>query len=250
MQVTSPRGWIALVGCALLLVAALVWSLVGTVTDTVDAQGVLLRENGLESVPAPCDGVITNFVARTGVPLEQGAPLLVVAPSGGQPQTVQSPFPCQILNRIVRENDSVKKGTPLLLLENLKKPLLARLYVPVNVGYSVETNMPVQVSPANVNSAEFGFLQGQVVSAAKFPITLQELADRLQNQDLAQQLAAGGPKLQILVELRPDPKSASGYQWTTSTGPSLQLYSDTPCQGRIIVATHRPIHLVFPSLGK
>ena len=175
---------------------------------------------------------------------------MVVAPPDGQPQTVQSTFPCQILNRIVRENDPVKKGAPLLLLENLQKPLLARLYVPVNVGYSVETNMPVQVSPANVNSAEFGFLQGQVVSAAKFPITLQELAGRLQNQDLAQQLAAGGPKLQILVELRPDPKSTSGYQWTASTGPSLQLYSGTPCQGRIIVATHRPIHLVFPSLGE
>ena len=73
MQVTSPRAWIALVGCALLLVAALVWSLVGTVTDTVDAQGVLLRENGLTSITAPCDGVVTNFVARTGIPLEQGA---------------------------------------------------------------------------------------------------------------------------------------------------------------------------------
>jgi len=250
MQVTSPRAWIALVGCALLLVAAFVWSLVGTVTDTVDAQGVLLREDGLESVPAPCDGVITSIVARTGVPLEEGAPLLLVTPPGGQPQTVQSPFPCQILNRIARENDSVKKGVPLLLLENLKKPLLARLYVPVNVGYTVETNMPVQVSPANVNSSEFGFLQGRVVSAARFPITQQELADRLQNQDLAQQLATGGPKLQVLVELTVDAKAASGYQWSASTGPSLQLYSGTPCQGRIIVAEHRPIHLVFPSLGK
>jgi HlyD family secretion protein len=184
------------------------------------------------------------------VPLAQGAPLLVVTPPSGQPQTAKSPFPCQILNRSARESDSVKKGDPLLLLEDLTKPLLARLYVPVSTGYTVEANMPVQVSPANVNSSEFGFLKGQVVSAARFPITQQELAARLQNQDLAQQLATGGPKLQILVALVADPKAPSGYQWSASTGPSLQLYSGTPCQGRIIVAQRRPIQLVFPSLGK
>ncbi len=250
MQVTSPRGWLALVGCALLLLAAFVWSLVGSVTDTVDAPGVLLREDGLESVSAPCDGVITSLLARTGVPLDAGAPLLVVTPPGGQPQTVCSPFPCQILNRIARENEHVSKGAPLLRLENRTKPLLARLYVPVNVGYGVEENMAVQVSPANVNSSEFGFLQGRVVSAARFPITEQELAERLQNPDLALQLAAGGPKLQILVELVGDAGTASGYHWSASAGPSLQLYSGTPCQGRIIVAEHRPIHLVFPALGE
>jgi hypothetical protein len=250
MQVTSPRGWIALIGCALLLVVALAWSLVGTVTDTVDGQGVLLRENGLQSVLAPCDGVITSIVAQAGVPVEEGAPLLFITPPGGKPQPIPSPFSCQILHRIARENLSVKKGASLLLLENLKKPLLARLYVPVNVGYAVDTKMSVQISPANVNSSEFGFLQGHVVSAARFPITQQELVDRLQNQDLAQQLAAGGAKLQIIVELVGDAKTASGYQWSASTGPPLQLYSGTPCQGRIIVAEHRPINLVFPSLGK
>jgi hypothetical protein len=179
-----------------------------------------------------------------------------------------------------------------LLLEDLTKPLLARLYVPVSSGYTVETNMPVQISPVNVNSSEFGFLQGHVVSAARFPITLQELAARLQNQDLAQQLATGGPKLQILVTLDSDSKATEGdnkasgtdgkasgthrkvtgannkatgtadkasgtdckvgdvYKWSASAGPPPQLYSGTPCQGRIIVAQYGPIYLVFPSLAK
>ena len=250
MQVTSPRAWIALCGCALLVLAALVWSLVGTVTDTVDAQGVLLRENGLTSMLAPCDGVISSISAGTGVPIGAETPLLLVTPPGGQPQTVKSPFACQVLHRIVRENDFVKAGAPLLVLENLEKPLMARLFVPVNVGYTIDVKMAVQVAPANVNSAEFGFLQGEVVSPGRFPVTQKELADRLQNPDLAQQLVAGGPKLQILVKLAVDPGTASGYRWTASSGPTRQLFSGTPCQGRIVVGEHRPIYLVFPSLGK
>ena len=110
--------------------------------------------------------------------------------------------------------------------------------------------MRVQVWPANVRKDEFGFLTGRVISAAKFPITRQELADRLQNEDLAQQLAAGGPKLQILVELSwPIQRRKAVINGLTTAGPPLQLFSGTPCLGRVIIAQQRPIYLVFPALG-
>jgi len=250
MQVTSPRLWIALAGFALLLALALLWSLAGTVSDNVDGQGVLLRENGLQPLPAPCDGVVTSFQARSGDRVEKGKTLVLMTPSGKEPLKVDSPFTSRMLSRSAREGGAVKQGAPLLMLENLDEPLLARLYIPVSEGYKVEANMRVQVWPASVNKTEFGYLQGRVVSAAKFPITRQELADRLDNEDLARELTTGEPKLQILVELFADPRTTSGYQWSTMAGPPLQLFSGTPCQGRIIIAEHRPIHLVFPAVGK
>ena len=133
------------------------------------------------------------------------------------------------------------------MLENLDEPLRARLYLPVTDGYQVEANMRVQVWPSNVRKDEFGYVQGRVIGVAKFPITQQELAEQLQNEDLARELTAGGPKLQILVELTADPRTTSGYQWSTATGPPQQLYGGTLCQARIIIAEHRPIHLVFPA---
>jgi multidrug efflux pump subunit AcrA (membrane-fusion protein) len=250
MQVTSRRSWIALAGFALLLAAALVWSLVGTVTDTVEGQGVLLREDGVRPVTAPCDGVVTRFLVKSGDRVQVGEPLVLLTPPDGQPRKVGSPFPGRMLSRSAREGEAVKKGAPLLMLENLDEPLLARLYLPVSEGYQVEPNMRVQVWPANVRRDEFGYLKGRVVSASRFPITRQELADRLQNDDLARELTTGPPKLQILVELSADPKTTSGYRWSTSAGPPLQLFSGTPCQGRIIIAEHRPIHLVFPALAE
>ncbi len=184
MQVTSPRGWIALVGCALLLGGVIVWSFVGTVTSNVTAQGVLFREGGLVIVSAPLDGVIESDLARTGVPLETGTPLLVFRPDKGPSQTIKSTLCCRILHRVVQDGAAVKKGAALLLLEDLKKPLMARLYVPVNTGYGINLGMRVQIAPANVSPSEYGYLQGSVESAAKFPISQQELAERLQNADL------------------------------------------------------------------
>jgi hypothetical protein len=250
MQVTSPRGWIALAAFALLLFAALLWSLFGTVTNTIDGQGVLLRENGLQPLPAPEGGVVTRFLARSGDRVEKGEPLVRLTPPGQKPLRIDSPFNSRLLSRIAKEGESVKTGAPLLMLENLDEPLLARLYIPVSQGYQVEAHMRVQVWPASVRKDEFGFLLGRVVSASRFPITRQELTERLENEDLARQLTTGEPKLQILVELIADPRTTSGYQWSTTAGPPLELISGTPCQGRIIISEQRPIHLVFPALGE
>ena len=298
MQVTSPRAWIALVGCALLVLGALVWSVVGTVTDTVDGQGVLLRDKGVQVIATPCDGQVTKFEAQSGVPIEKATPLVEIKGADGKLHTVTSKFRCQILSRRAREGDSVSvkqgpPGTPLLLVEDLTLPLEARLYISVNAGYAIKAGSRVQLSPANVTTSEYGYLKGIVTSAGKFPVTEQDLVDRLQHPELSTQLLAGGPKLQIVVALVAGSKAASvdsqgtdgtnkasgeknarangtgaekkvnapvkaaladnqpagSYQWSVSNGPSLPLYSGTPCQGRIVMARYAPICLVFPSLA-
>jgi HlyD family secretion protein len=195
--------------------------------------------------------VVTSFQARSSEEIPKGQPMVRLTPSTSDqaPLDVVSPFRCRMLNRNAKTGDTVKKGAPLLTIESLDEPLLARLYIPVTEGYQIESKMEVHVWPANVKKDEFGYLKGKVLSAAKFPITRQELAERLQNDDLAAELSAGGPKLQILVQLIPA-DTISGYQWSTTDGPPLHLYSGTPCQGQIIIAEDKPIHLVFPALGR
>jgi hypothetical protein len=245
MQVTNPRGWVALAGFALLLFAALLWGVLGTISTTVEGRGVLLR-GGIKPLLSPADGVVEKFLRRAGDEVKKGEPLVALTTASG-PRTVHSPFHGRMLNRTAKEGDPVKKNTALLMLESLAEPLLARLYVPVSEGYKVQTGMAVHVWPANVKADEFGYLVGKVVSTGRFPITRQELADRLGNDDLAGDLLAGAAKLQILVSLT-EADTPSGFRWSGGRGPDLPLYSGTPCQARIVVARHRPLHLVFPNL--
>ena len=91
MQVTSLRGWIALAGFALLLVTALLLSLVGTVTDTVLGQGVLLRGSGVQPLTAPAGGMVTSFLVHSGGRVEKGEPMVLMTPPGQEPlKVVQS----------------------------------------------------------------------------------------------------------------------------------------------------------------
>lgn len=52
MEVTSPRGWIALWTMGAVLLAVLVWSIVGSIPTRVDGDGILIRGGTLREIRA------------------------------------------------------------------------------------------------------------------------------------------------------------------------------------------------------
>jgi hypothetical protein len=242
MQLTSPRGWIALAGLGLLLLAALAWSLFGTIATTVEGQGFLLRSGGLTSITAPHAGRVTEVLVHVGEDVKKDQQLLELGPGA----SFASPYAARVLAVDVQKGDTVEDGAMLVTLEPRDEPLEAVLYVPAGDGYQVEPGMKALVWPAPVKRGEFGALVGQVKRAAKFPASRAEMLRHLQNEDLVTSLSGNGPVLEVVVELTPDPGTFSGYRWSSSRGPRLTLYGGISCQGTITVRTQRPIQLVFP----
>lgn len=61
MQVTSPKGWIALWTIAALLVGVVAWSIFGSLPERIDGQGILTGEGGLRQIRAAGDGRLTRL---------------------------------------------------------------------------------------------------------------------------------------------------------------------------------------------
>ncbi|MBW3572416.1 MAG: NHLP bacteriocin system secretion protein [Gemmatimonadetes bacterium] len=72
MQVTTPRGWLLLVGVGALLATALVWGVLGSVPERIAGQGILTRSGGVLEVEAPGDGRVTDVAVRVGDHVTQG----------------------------------------------------------------------------------------------------------------------------------------------------------------------------------
>jgi HlyD family secretion protein len=72
MQVTTPRGWLLLVGVGALLVTALVWGVLGNVPERIAGQGILIRSGGVLEVEAPGDGRVTDVAVRVGDVVSEG----------------------------------------------------------------------------------------------------------------------------------------------------------------------------------
>lgn len=61
VRVTSPRGWMALGGIGLLIAAFLYWSIFGTLSTSITAEGVLIRPGGLKTVHTAFSGSLSDI---------------------------------------------------------------------------------------------------------------------------------------------------------------------------------------------
>jgi HlyD family secretion protein len=71
MQVTTPRGWLLLIGVGGLLATALVWGVLGSVPERIAGQGIL-TSGGVLEVEAAADGKVTDVSVRVGDHVTQG----------------------------------------------------------------------------------------------------------------------------------------------------------------------------------
>jgi HlyD family secretion protein len=161
---------------------------------------------------------------------------------------VVSPNAGRVLEVLADRGDVVSPGTAILNLEVVSKDLVAVLFVPASSGKRVRPGMRVRVSPSTVKREEFGSLLGKVVWAAEFPSTARGMARVLGNEALVEKLMKEGPPIQVNVALERDPATPTGYRWSSSTGPSVEITSGTLASGSVVIRQERPIHLIIPKV--
>ncbi|MFP5211839.1 MAG: NHLP bacteriocin system secretion protein [Acidobacteriota bacterium] len=72
MRVTSPTGWLALLGFGLLLAAALFWGVYGSIDTTVTGSGILLKTGGVLNVESLASGQVSALYVKPGSTVSRG----------------------------------------------------------------------------------------------------------------------------------------------------------------------------------
>jgi HlyD family secretion protein len=154
----------------------------------------------------------------------------------------------EVLEVKVQPGASVTVGTPILSMQPREKQLELLFYVPHADAKDVRTGMDVEVSPSTVKRSEFGYMKGKTTYVSDYPSTPQALMTNFQNEVLVNTLTHNGPVTEIRVRLQEDARTHSGFAWSSSRGPLIDISSGTFCSGRIITRIQRPITLVVPFL--
>jgi HlyD family secretion protein len=79
MQVTDAKGWLALLGCGVMLATAVVWGILGRIPTKVEASGILLYSGGLADVVALGQGQISALEVEVGDTITKGQVIAEVA---------------------------------------------------------------------------------------------------------------------------------------------------------------------------
>ena len=133
--------------------------------------------------------------------------------------------------------------------KNTEADLVAVVYYDESYGKRIEPEMDALVSPTTVQRARFGSIVGSVVKVSPYPVTTDAVANVVGNMEVAQRLTAGGNKIEVICEIERDPKSHSGFKWTSGRGPDesiTEITTGTPVTVHTTIEDRRPISYVIP----
>lgn len=121
-------------------------------------------------------------------------------------------------------------------------------YFTIGDGMRVKPGMKIQVTPDTVKREEYGGIVGKVTRVSEFPITSAGAANVVANQEIARELTGDGRTIELFAELEPDKTTKSGYKWSSSRGPNLNVAVATTNNVRVTVEERAPITFLLPFL--
>ena len=164
---------------------------------------------------------------------------------------IKSPHAGCILETTVTVGQYVNPGTRLGNLQTDEKPnqIISVAYFNVEDGKKIQPGMPILVTPDTVPRTRFGGIVGEVVDVSSFAVTSEGANSVLGNPEVVKKLMAeGGGKIEAIAQLKHDSETFSGYQWSSSQGPELEISSGTTTTVRVTVEERSPITWVMPRL--
>lgn len=161
---------------------------------------------------------------------------------------VESPYDGRVVQLRTDVFAFVDQGDTLLTMElagDQIKDLEAVIYLPVALGQRVYTGMPVEIVPSSVRKEEYGFMTGRVVSVSESPVTADQMARVVGNEQLVPLLSGGAAPIEVRADLTMDRHTVSGFHWSSSNGPAVKIPPGTLCNAAVVIGERSPISLLF-----
>ncbi len=159
---------------------------------------------------------------------------------------IRAPVTGRVTEIKVQPGATLEPGDAVLGIETGMESLDTLFYISAADGKRVETGMTALVSPTTVKREEFGSITGKVESLSEFPASVEGMVAVLKHSELARSFSRNGPPYAGRIALNVDPKTASGFAWTSPQATEVNVTSGTLAAVEIEIASRPPVALVVP----
>lgn len=243
VRVVGLPRWIALALGSLVILGLVAWSASTEIHTTVDADGVISAEQGLQVVASPVAGVVTTVPPRRGTVVARGE--VVATIDTGRPPLVRVKTVAggSIAAVSATAGSFVSAGSELATIESPNAKPAAFLLVTREEAARLQPGQQALLSPGLEESRATSLLEGRVVQVDPYAASPARLTTLL-GPARASQLEGEPPLHFVEVMLLSDPSTPSGYAWTRGTGlPSIAV--GMPLTARIVLSKKSPLSYIF-----
>ncbi|MGW1597950.1 HlyD family efflux transporter periplasmic adaptor subunit [Streptomyces sp. NPDC002343] len=248
VRLARPQGWIALGVTVVVLAAASVWAVTGSVASTVSAPAILTHGQGSYVLQSPVAGQVTAVLARQGERLPAHAPVVKVRTEHGD-TVVRTVAAGRVTTLAASIGQIIRTGGDVAAVEKVahaSDPLYATVYVPAENAAAIPAHASVDLTVSSVPAQRYGVLRGTVKSVDRGAQSDRSIAAFLGDRQLGEQFTRDGRPVAVLVELAESSATKSGYRWSSAGGPPFRLDSMTLATGSVRLADQHPVDWLLP----
>jgi HlyD family secretion protein len=208
--------------------------------EKLDTQSKQLEQNNLES---------TNTENNQIQEVQQGIARLQNEVKYNS--TIKSPYAGCIVEITATGGQYLNPGTRLgtLQIAGETQKMISVTYFALEDGKKIRPGMEILITPDTVKRTRFGGIVGKITQITSFPITSEGAISVVGNPEVVKKLMGeGGGKIEVISQLQLDSKTTSGYKWSSSQGPQLEISTGITTTVRVTVEERKPITFVLPIL--
>ena len=174
-------------------------------------------------------------------------------------EKILAPMRCEVLAILVQQGQFVTPGAALgtvILMPESTDDAASNVdvidhvigFIPFAKGVQVKPGMTAEIALPFATSTQYGFIKGVVREVATYAASESSITAMLGNASLTKTVkdTTGGVALQVIIDLTPDERTASGLAWTSRKGFPSRLPRMSECDIKIFTLEDKPIDLVLP----
>ena len=243
LRVTYVPTYLLAAAAMLLLVAFIVWGVLGKVSDKAYYSGVVFPVEGTIDITLPNNGIVRSMLVHNGDSVHEGQTIAMVSIGNSHSfltstvnglviSTKSDNEPFEAFGPIVSVIDGKAKGD-----QPQRTQLIA--YADNEAQRDLRVGMEAQVWPADEKRDEIGYVRGRITQVVRYPANTIDVRQRLKSDVLAQRLLGDGQKVvyEVIINLQRNPSDPTSYDWSFGEPDDVSMDFGTYCS--VLTETRR-----------
>ena len=243
LRVTYVPTYLLAAASGMLLIAFIVWGILGSVSDKAYYSGVVFPVQGIADIKLPNGGVVRSMLVHNGDSVHEGQTVAMV--SIGNSHSFLSSTVTGLVISTKADNEQFEAFDPIVSVvtgeANSERPGTTQLIAYANneVQRDLQVGMEAQVWPADEKRDEIGYVRGRIIQVVRYPVDADDVRQRLKSDVLAQRLLGEGQKVvyEVIIDLQRNPSDPTSYDWSFGQPDDVSMGIGTYCS--VLTETRR-----------
>jgi len=242
LHVTSVPTYLLAMAVIVLLVAFIVWGVLGNVSDKAYYSGVVFPVQGTTDVSLPNKGIVRTMLVHNGDSVHLGQTIAMV--SIGNSHSFLTSTVSGLVISTKSDNEPFEAFDPIVSVVDSKESKHSQrtqliAYANNEAQRNLRIGMEAQVWPANEKRDEIGYVRGRISQVVRYPADADEVRQMLKSDVMARRFLGEGEEAvyEVRIDLLRDPADSTCYDWSFGVPDNVSMGIGTYCS--VLTETRR-----------